>query len=153
MTPLERRAHFRQGLSSTYLPFYDSLCGVLGPEWQPYFGVRTFDQQTALYAQGRTGPGGIVTNARAGESAHNYGCGSDWTYFYNDQLVWLKKEDPLWQIYINAVTKVGLRPGAEFGDIDHNELRLDCDWKHVLLAYNAGNMTSAQDKIAQSLAP
>ena len=34
-------------------------------------GHRPNDVQDALYAQGRTAPGDIVTNAKAGESAHN----------------------------------------------------------------------------------
>lgn len=33
---------------------------------------RSGEEQEALYAQGRTKPGKIVTNARAGQSAHNY---------------------------------------------------------------------------------
>ncbi len=151
MTPAARRPYFRQGLSTLYLPYYDKLCASLGEEWQPYSGVRDFNAQTRLYALGRTEKGGRVTDAKAGESGHNYGCATDWTYFYKGVLVWLKKEDPLWPEYIAAVESVGLRAGSDFGDVDHNELKLSCDWKHVLLAYNAGNMTSAQDKISQSI--
>ena len=33
--------------------------------------------QDALYAQGRTKPGRIVTNAKAGQSWHNYRCAVD----------------------------------------------------------------------------
>ena len=33
---------------------------------------RSPEEQESLYAQGRTKPGKIVTNARAGQSAHNY---------------------------------------------------------------------------------
>lgn len=33
---------------------------------------RTHAEQEALYAQGRTTPGRIVTNARAGQSSHNF---------------------------------------------------------------------------------
>ena len=40
-------------------------------------GLRTFAEQDALYAQGRTKPGGIVTNARGGQSLHNYGLAVD----------------------------------------------------------------------------
>ena len=36
------------------------------------------EEQTALYAIGRTSPGKIVTKARAGESYHNYGLAFDW---------------------------------------------------------------------------
>lgn len=38
---------------------------------------RTFEEQDALYAQGRTKPGSIVTNAKGGESLHNFRCAFD----------------------------------------------------------------------------
>lgn len=40
-------------------------------------GLRTFAEQNALYEQGRTKPGAIVTNARGGYSYHNYGLAID----------------------------------------------------------------------------
>lgn len=150
-----RRAYFRTGLSRLYLPFYDALCAELPPEWQPYAGVRTVDQQDGLYAKGRTtfpiGPQFIVTYAKGGQSAHNYGCATDWVFYENGTLTWLSKKDPRWEPYVSAVRKVGLRPGVEFGDIDHNELRLTCDWPHVLLAFQQSGMTGAQQKIEESL--
>ena len=39
--------------------------------------LRTFAEQDALYQQGRTKPGKIVTNARAGTSYHNYSLAID----------------------------------------------------------------------------
>lgn len=41
-------------------------------------GLRNAAEQEKLYAQGRTAPGPIVTQARAGESAHNFGIAIDW---------------------------------------------------------------------------
>ena len=38
---------------------------------------RDAESQTALYAQGRTKPGGKVTNAKAGQSWHNFRCAFD----------------------------------------------------------------------------
>jgi peptidoglycan L-alanyl-D-glutamate endopeptidase CwlK len=35
--------------------------------------LRTYDEQNALYVQGRTAPGNKVTNARGGYSNHNFG--------------------------------------------------------------------------------
>ena len=155
MKAAERRGFYRNALSSIYIPFYDALCGILGPQWQPYSGTRTFDEQTALYNKGRTTPPlGIqhrVTNAPAGTSAHNYAAATDWTWFEDENLTWLEREDPRWKEYIDAVTKVGLRPGAEFGDVDHNELKLDCDWPHVLIFYRQNGMVSAQDHIQANL--
>ena len=40
-------------------------------------GTRTYAEQQALYDQGRTAPGKIVTNARPGASWHNFGCAVD----------------------------------------------------------------------------
>jgi peptidoglycan L-alanyl-D-glutamate endopeptidase CwlK len=40
-------------------------------------GSRTYEEQNALYAQGRTKPGHIVTNAKGGQSWHNFGIAFD----------------------------------------------------------------------------
>lgn len=40
-------------------------------------GLRTIAEQDALYAQGRTKPGNIVTNSKGGQSWHNYACAFD----------------------------------------------------------------------------
>ena len=40
-------------------------------------GLRTFAEQEALYQQGRTKPGKKVTNAKAGQSVHNFGFAVD----------------------------------------------------------------------------
>lgn len=40
-------------------------------------GLRTIAEQNALYAQGRTAPGEIVTNAVGGSSYHNFGLAFD----------------------------------------------------------------------------
>ena len=39
--------------------------------------LRTYDEQDALYEQGRTEPGKIVTNSRGGFSYHNWGLALD----------------------------------------------------------------------------
>jgi len=50
-------------------------------------GLRTWDEQTALYAKGRTKPGNIVTRAPAGYSNHNYAVACDFGLFRgNDYL-------------------------------------------------------------------
>jgi peptidoglycan L-alanyl-D-glutamate endopeptidase CwlK len=44
--------------------------------------------QEALYAQGRTKKGLIVTNARGGQSYHNYRCALDVWPLRNGKIVW-----------------------------------------------------------------
>jgi peptidoglycan LD-endopeptidase CwlK len=49
---------------------------------------RDNESQNALYAQGRTKPGAIVTNARAGESWHNFRCAFDFAPVKNGRIDW-----------------------------------------------------------------
>ena len=56
---------------------------------------RDAESQSALYAQGRTAPGRIVTNARAGDSFHNWRCAFDVVPLRNGKAVW-DEADPLW---------------------------------------------------------
>lgn len=41
------------------------------------YTLRTVQEQNELYAQGRTKPGKIITNAKGGQSIHNYGLAFD----------------------------------------------------------------------------
>lgn len=49
---------------------------------------RDAESQTALYAQGRTTPGKVVTNAKAGSSWHNWHCAVDVVPLRNGKPVW-----------------------------------------------------------------
>lgn len=56
--------------------------------------LRSFKEQTELYAQGRTKPGKIVTNAKAGYSYHNYGLAVDICLIIDGKsAVWDTKTD------------------------------------------------------------
>lgn len=55
-------------------------------------GLRSWAQQSALYAQGRTKPGRIVTKARPGSSYHNYGLAIDLGLFASGK--YLDEADP-----------------------------------------------------------
>lgn len=49
---------------------------------------RDAESQNALYAQGRTTPGKIVTNAKAGQSWHNWRCAFDFVPIVNGKAQW-----------------------------------------------------------------
>jgi len=49
---------------------------------------RDTESQDALFAQGRTTPGKIVTNARGGESFHNFRCAIDIVPMVNGKPDW-----------------------------------------------------------------
>lgn len=153
MTSL-RRVKFRKVLSELYLPSYDLLCEELPAEWDPFQGWRAFFYQDQLYAQGRTipGPGAtkenplgkIITRARGGESAHNYGCATDWTVWEDGKPIWMEDSDKRWEVYFQALDKIGLKKGADFGDNPHNELEISVSWKVVLEQYKKGGMEAAK---------
>jgi peptidoglycan LD-endopeptidase CwlK len=72
-------------------------------------GTRTYGEQTVLYRQGRFGnPGPIITNAKAGQSNHNFGLAWDIGIFKNGQYL---GESPLYK----EVPKTGLVAGLEWG--------------------------------------
>lgn len=56
---------------------------------------RDNESQDALYAQGRTTPGSIVTKAKGGQSFHNYRCAIDVVPLVNGKAVW-DGANPVW---------------------------------------------------------
>lgn len=148
---INRRDKFKLNLNALYVPYYEALCAALPERWQPYSGYRSFDEQTRLWNQGRVSDGHIVTNAKAGESAHNWGCGTDWTIWDGDKPIWMAASDERWEEYVNAVVSVGLRPGIEFHDVDHNELKISCSWPAVLHVFDAQGSIAAHQKIESSI--
>lgn len=71
-------------------------------------GLRTYDEQDQLFAQGRTKPGRIVTNARAGFSNHNFGIAFDIGVFEGAKYL---DESPKYK----AVGALGMDLGLEWG--------------------------------------
>jgi peptidoglycan L-alanyl-D-glutamate endopeptidase CwlK len=76
---LERIAFLHPKLRKEAIDIYEeilyALTGIARCRFT--FTFRTFAEQDALYAQGRTKPGKIITNARGGQSYHNYGLAID----------------------------------------------------------------------------
>jgi len=81
-----------------------------------YFTLRTIEEQDALYAQGRTTPGKIVTNAKGGESYHNYGLAFDAAPLNSDLSInW---NDPTLYAKMGIIGQsVGLEWGGRFKTI------------------------------------
>lgn len=64
------------------------FCKGLGQDVRIISGTRTYAEQDALYAQGRRGrQGPIVTNARGGQSNHNFGIAWDIGIFNGGQYI------------------------------------------------------------------
>src|SRR5215472_5240771 len=94
-------------------------------------GLRTWAEQEALYAQGRTVPGHIVTNAQGGYSWHNFGLAVD---VYPENLAditaapnidW-NPDHPVWKAMEQVGVSLGLESGATWirlVDAPHFQLR------------------------------
>lgn len=71
-----------------------------------YCTLRDNEEQAHLYAMGRTQPGKIVTNAKPGESAHNYGLAFDGAPLIQGRIAW--DDHPHWAIYGQIALETGL---------------------------------------------
>lgn len=88
-------------------------------------GYRSIERQNELYAQGRTAPGAIVTNAKGGESMHQYGVAFDVIFLVNGKRTY-DVDDSKWQ-KIGAIGKsLELQWGGTWSNPDrpHFEMTL-----------------------------
>jgi len=70
---------------------------------------RTPERQDYLYAQGRTRPGAVVTNAPPWSSFHQYGLASDFVLYQDGQWSW--DGDPAWWRRLHEIGQAnGLMP-------------------------------------------
>lgn len=63
-------------------------CKAAGLDVLVYCTLRDQAEQAKLYAQGRTTPGKIVTNAKPGQSAHNFGLALDFVPLVGGKPDW-----------------------------------------------------------------
>lgn len=115
-------------------------------------GLRTIDEQNALYAQGRTKPGNIVTNARGGSSYHNYGLAIDFAILVDkdgngtyDELSWdIKKDNDKdgtadWLEVVKVFEAAGWSWGGKWAsikDYPHLQKTFGYTWQQLIAKYN-----------------
>lgn len=103
--------------------------------------LRTFSEQDALYAQGRTTKGAIVTAAKGGQSWHCFGLAIDIVPIINGAIDWNYDYSKL-----NAIgVKYGLTWGHPWKDNDHFEDNIGkgpSGWHYALDLWNKGSKTN-----------
>lgn len=105
-------------------------------------GTRTYAEQNALFKQGRFGNyGPVVTNARGGQSNHNFGIAWDVGIFLNGAY---QGESP----YYRRAAEVGLVPGLEWG----GAWRTFPDPPHYQLATGTRTIAAVRDRFESGLA-
>lgn len=110
-------------------------------------GLRSYAEQNALYAKGRTTSGKIVTNAKGGQSNHNFGLAIDVVPIKNGRADW----DGPWE-QIGAIGKsVGFAWGGEwtsFVDRPHFEMLFGLSTAALRERYESGNTVNDYVRLA-----
>ena len=108
--------------------------------------LRSFAQSDALYAQGRTTEGDIVTNAPAGASYHNYGLAFDFSMITKGKTDWVV--GPNWMKVVEIMKSHGWTWGGDFKslkDNPHFEKAFGHNWKDLLALHKAGKVIEGTD--------
>lgn len=144
----------RVDLAQLYPPFRVKViellrrCRLKGWDYYAISGLRDLEEQKALYAQGRTKPGEIVTNARPGRSGHNFaaaldGCRDKYKERSGLQPDW---DTASYAVYAEEAVALGLEAGLYYKtivDAPHVQLPLGrhgLGWDLLITIYNRGGL-------------
>lgn len=98
-------------------------------------GLRTFEEQDAIYAQGRTKPGPIVSNSKSGQSYHQYGLSCDFGVLSGNKIDWNFDYKRLTQFMPDS-----MEWGGNFKSIvdkPHFQVTFGLSWRELLKRYKA----------------
>lgn len=90
------------------------LAKAYGYEYKAISGNRTWEEQEKIYAQGRTAPGKIVTNAKPGFSNHNYGIAVDMGVFKEGKYLDGSKPSEA-EAFHRKAAEIGAKYNLEWG--------------------------------------
>ena len=102
--------------------------------------LRTIQEQDALYKKGRSVKGQIVTNAKGGQSIHNYGLAFDICLLSNGKAIWDvnidsdKDKVSDWIEVVNYFKSKGFVWGGDwkFKDMPHFEKTFGNTWRTLI---------------------
>lgn len=118
---------------------------VTGRKWVVTAARRTMAEQRAIYAQGRTKPGKVVSNAPAGYSAHNYGLAVDLAPLIDmtkSTIDW-NADRTIWKQMADLAVEMGLVSGFYFRTIFDAPHVEDPEWKNQQALWKAGKIEVA----------
>jgi len=105
-------------------------------------GLRTFQEQAVLYAQGRSRKGPRVTNAKAGASFHNYGLAADFCLLNTTDP--FPDPHPVWGIIAEEAERLGLSAGFRWTKPDKPHIEVPgLNWRECLEIYNVNGESEA----------
>jgi peptidoglycan L-alanyl-D-glutamate endopeptidase CwlK len=154
---IERIALLHPKLRDEALAIYDEIVKALGNHVMCRFTatLRTFAEQDKIYAQGRTTKGSKVTNARGGQSYHNYGLALDIVLVLDkdkngtfESAVWDVRGDfdkdgrADWMEIVNIFKQYGWKWGGDwkFYDAPHFQKTFGYSVRQLLDLHKAGKV-------------
>jgi peptidoglycan L-alanyl-D-glutamate endopeptidase CwlK len=108
---------------------------------------RNYAEQNELYAQGRTKAGSIVTNAKGGQSSHNFGTAIDVVPIVNGKADW----NTDWNKIAVIGKSVGFSWGGDwtsFKDKPHFEMNFGNTLAQLRAKYDSGKLTDGYVQLA-----
>lgn len=114
-------------------------------------GERTFAEQDGLYMQGRTRPGPKVTNAKGGQSYHQYRLAADFALLdANGRPSW-PDPHPVWAAIAAEAERAGLSSGYRWKHQDKPHVEMpELTWRECLAIYNKAGKGEAGLKAVEA---
>ena len=104
---------------------------------------RSMAEQAAVYAQGRTTPGPIVSMAPPGQSPHQFGAAIDIVPLDADGKLWWDAPDDIWHVIAMTAEKNGLVAGYNFKKFKDKPHIEDPHWKEQQALWSQGKINVA----------
>ena len=122
------------------------------------YTFRTHEEQDNLFAQGRTKPGKKVTNAKGGQSIHNFGLALDIVLMYDkdgdgkfEEVSWDTKRDgdkdgisdwlEVTKVFLDAGFTNGFISNGKKWDYPHFQKTFGLNWRQMKAKIDAGEYT------------
>lgn len=140
---LDRIELLHPKLRDESIQIYSEICQTLSNGVICRFShtLRTFEEQNALYSKGRSIKGQIVTNAKGGQSYHNFGLAIDFVLIVDGKATWERGKDfdldgqADWMEVVKIFKKYGWEWGGDFRtfkDYPHFEKSFGLTCKQLL---------------------
>ena len=113
--------------ASAFISAAKSLASQRNLDVKCICGLRTWAEQDALYAKGRTAPGPKITNARAGHSFHNFSLALDIGVFSKDGKTY-HGDHPLYRELGPLGESLGFEWGGRWKFVDEPHYQFRPTW-------------------------
>ena len=133
-----------------FLGVAKTIAAKVGCDVKMISATRSYMEQDAIYARGRTTPGKIVTNAAAGHSNHNFGIAFDIGIFRGKEYC---DEHPLYHELGTLGKSLGLEWGGDWKFCDEPHYQMRPAWatgmtERDMLAALRSRVSKKQDVLA-----